>query len=58
MNKHWIVFTIVVVVSFSVLGWVGSRIYQEAPPIPDKIITSDGQIVLVKKDIEEGQNIW
>ena len=58
MKKYWIAFASVIVISFSVLGWVGTRIYQQAPPIPNKIITSEGQTVFTKSDIEEGQNIW
>ncbi len=58
MKKYWIAFASVIVISFSVLGWVGTRIYQQAPPIPNKIITSEGQTIFTKSDIEEGQNIW
>lgn len=58
MKKYWIAFTAVVVISFAILGWIGARIYQEAPPIPEKILTSDGVTVFTKTDIEEGQNIW
>lgn len=58
MKKYWIAFTAVVVISFAILGWVGSRIYQEAPPIPERVVTSDGVTVFTKTDIEQGQNIW
>ncbi|MHB8905428.1 MAG: nitric-oxide reductase large subunit [Melioribacteraceae bacterium] len=58
MKKYWIAFASVIVISFSVLGWVGTRIYQQAPPIPNKIITTEGQTIFAKSDIEEGQNIW
>lgn len=58
MRPYWITFVIVVVLSFTVLGWVGSRIYQEAPPIPERIITTDGVLVVEGKEIEEGQNVW
>lgn len=58
MKKYWIAFTLVIVISFTILGWIGTRIYQEAPPIPEKILTTDGKVVLTKNDIQEGQNIW
>ena len=38
MKKLWLAFAVVLVVSFSVLGWVGTRIYQEAPPLPDQVV--------------------
>ena len=25
--------------------WVGSRFYQEMPPIPERVVTTDGQVV-------------
>ena len=35
MRRLWIAFTLVMLVSFLVLGWIGTRIYQEAPPLPN-----------------------
>ena len=43
MKKLWSLLICVMVVSFSVLGWVGTRIYQEMPPIPDRVVTTDGR---------------
>ncbi len=58
MKKYWIAFSLVIIISFMVLGWVGVRIYQQAPPIPSKVISSDRTIVFTQKDIQDGQNIW
>ena len=58
MKKYWLAFTLVIVISFSVLGWIGTRIYQQAPPIPEKVVTNNGQTVFTKNDIQEGQNVW
>jgi nitric oxide reductase subunit B len=58
MKKLWLLFAGIVIVSFAVLGWVGTRIYQQAPPIPKNVITSDGRVLVTSNDIEEGQNIW
>ena len=58
MKRLWLAFGIVVLVSFSVLGWVGTRIYQEQPPIPDQVVTTDGQVVIPGGDIGKGQNVW
>jgi nitric oxide reductase subunit B len=38
--------------------WIDTRIYQEMPPIPDKLITTDGQMLLDAGDIIAGQNVW
>src|SRR5262249_36617269 len=48
----------VVVSSFAVLGWTGTRIYQQAPPIPSVVVTTDGHQLLTASDIHEGQNVW
>lgn len=58
MKRLWLLFTGVLVVSFSVLGWIGSRIYQEAPPIADKVVTTAGVTVVDAREIQTGQNVW
>ena len=58
MRKLWVAFTAVVVLSFAVLGWTGLRIYQEAPPVPTRVVTADGRQVIGPDDIYGGQNVW
>ncbi len=58
MKRLWLAFSAVIVVSFAVLLWVGSRIYQEAPPIPLRVISTDGTVVIAENDIATGQNVW
>jgi nitric oxide reductase subunit B len=58
MRKLWISAAIVVVLSFGVLGWIGTRIYQEMPPIPDRVVTAGGSEVVASGEIAEGQNVW
>ena len=58
MKRLWILFALVLVVSFAVLGWVGTRIYQEMPPIPDAVVTPDKQTVINNGEIMAGQNVW
>ena len=57
-RKLWIGFAAVVVISFAVLGWTGVRIYQQAPPIPERVITPDGTEVIGPGAIQAGQNVW
>ena len=58
MRKLWFAFTAVVVLSFAVLGWTGIRIYQQAPPVPMRVVTADGRQVIGPDDIFGGQNVW
>jgi nitric oxide reductase subunit B len=46
------------VLSFLVLGWIGTRILDEMPPLPDRVVTTDGQVVFDTGDILAGQNVW
>ncbi len=58
MKRLWVLFGLVLVASFAVLGWIGERIYREAPPLADKVVTADGQIVIDAGEIQAGQNVW
>jgi nitric oxide reductase subunit B len=58
MRRLWIFFGVVLVLSFTVLGWIGARIYQEVPPIADKVVTTDGAVVVDEGEIQAGQNVW
>ncbi len=57
-RKVWIAFWSVVVLSFAVLGYYGYQIYQEAPPIPDRVVTTDGAVIFTGDDIRTGQQVW
>ena len=57
-KQLWIGFSLVMLISFGILGYYGREIYREAPPIPEKVITPDGEVLLTKSDIKDGQNVW
>jgi len=58
MKRLWWLFVAVLVASFLVLSWIGTRIYQEKPPLPDKVVTTSGDVVIASGDIQAGQNVW
>ncbi|MGE5498179.1 MAG: nitric-oxide reductase large subunit, partial [Syntrophothermus sp.] len=57
-KRLWIVFTAVVVLSFLVLGYYGEKIYREAPPEPEKVVSTGGRVLFSDADIKDGQNVW
>ena len=57
MRRLWLLFAAVLVVSFSVLGWIGTRIYDETPPMPERV-TAGEQVVIDSGQIGAGQNVW
>jgi nitric oxide reductase subunit B len=48
----------VIVLSFLTLGYAGVRIYQQAPPIPERILAEDGSALVEPGDVAAGQNVW
>ena len=54
----WLALIVIVVASFAVLLYYGSEIYQMAPPVPEAISTTEGEVVFTGKQIRKGQDIW
>lgn len=57
-KKLWLTFIFVMVGSFMVLGYYGIEIYRTAPPIPEKVLSEDGEVLFTGQDIKDGQNVW
>ena len=57
-KKLWIGFISVITISFAVLLYFGREIYREAPPIPDKVVTPEGEVLFTGQEIKDGQNVW
>jgi nitric oxide reductase subunit B len=57
-KRLWIALAIVLIASFGVLGGVGYKGIKSAPPIPQKLVTTDGQIVFAGATVMDGQNVW
>lgn len=57
-KKLWLIFTAILIVCFSVLGYYGREIYREKPPIPEKVIAQDGTVLFTSQEIKDGQNVW
>ncbi|WP_152054318.1 nitric-oxide reductase large subunit [Tautonia marina] len=56
--RLWIALGVVIAASFAVLGYYGWDLYRQAPPVPGRVVTSDGQVVLTGQEIKDGQNVW
>lgn len=57
-KRLWIGLAVVILASFAVLGWFGREIYQQAPPIPTRVVTTDGTTLFTQQQIQDGQNVW
>jgi len=57
-KKLWLTFSFVIVASFVVLSYYGYDLYQKAPPVPAKIVSTDGKVLFTGQEIKDGQNVW
>ncbi len=57
-RKLWTWLAVICVISFAILGWVGTEIYVNAPPIPKQVISSKGEIVFSEGQVQRGQEAW
>jgi len=58
MKKLWIIFGAVFIFSFSILGWIGTEIFRQVPPIPKTVATTDGKTLIAEDEVLDGQNVW
>jgi len=58
MSRLWIAFALVLFASFLVLGWIGTRIHDEMPPLVNRVVTTEGTVVIDAGEVSEGQNVW
>jgi len=57
-KKLWLLLTGVLITAFSILGYFGTEVYRKAPPIPERIVASNGELIMTKDDILDGQQVW
>lgn len=57
-KKLWIALAIVITGSFAVLGGVGYKMISGAPPIPSRVVTTEGTLLFNGSTIQDGQGVW
>ena len=57
-RKLWLALAAVITLSFLTLGYYGFEIYRLAPPVPERVVTTDGTVLFTGQDIRDGQNVW
>jgi nitric oxide reductase subunit B len=56
--RLWIALGVVLVGAFTLLGVFGREVYRQAPPIPERVLAENGQLLMSKADILRGQRVW
>ena len=57
-KKLWLALFATIALSFLALGYFGREIYHLVPPIPQRVVTTDGTVLFTGQDIKDGQNVW
>lgn len=57
-GRLWLALALVIVGSLAVLGYYGWELYQLAPPVPNRVVTTTGKVVFTGQQIRDGQNVW
>jgi nitric oxide reductase subunit B len=57
-RKLWIALSLVLAISFAVLSGFGIKLLKSAPPIPARVVASDGRVLFEGNAIRDGQNAW
>ncbi|MBX6368644.1 MAG: nitric-oxide reductase large subunit [Rhodospirillales bacterium] len=58
MRRLWVALAVVCLASFGALGLIGREIYRTAPPIPSAVVTTSGETLFTRDDIERGRQVW
>lgn len=57
-RRLWTGLALLLLVSFTVLLWVGGEIHREMPPVPAAVVSADGRTLYTRADIEKGRQVW
>ena len=57
-RKLWVALGALLAVSFAALLWVGTEIHRVMPPIPEQVVTTSGEVVFTREDIQTGRQVW
>lgn len=57
-RKLWWLLIAILGVTFSILGYFGTEVYRQAPPIPQAFVGAGGEVIMTQEDILDGQTAW
>ena len=57
-RRLWILFVAALFAAFFILGFFGREVYRQAPPIPERVVTTDGRPLMTRDSILTGQQVW
>src|SRR5688500_6389486 len=57
-RRLWIALGLLLGATFAVLLWMGREINRSAPPLPERIVSTSGQVLFTRADLEAGRQVW
>ncbi|MGB1476532.1 MAG: nitric-oxide reductase large subunit [Marinobacter salsuginis] len=57
-RRLWFLLIGILAVTFTLLGYFGAEVYREAPPIPGRVVSADGDTLMTGESILDGQTAW
>ncbi|WP_296932812.1 nitric-oxide reductase large subunit [uncultured Marinobacter sp.] len=57
-RRLWFLLIGILAVTFTLLGYFGAEVYREAPPIPEQVVSADGDTLMTEESILDGQTAW
>ena len=57
-RRLWFLLIGILAVTFTLLGYFGAEVYREAPPIPERVVSADGDTLMTGESILDGQTAW
>src|SRR5689334_24706650 len=57
-RRLWVLFGAAIFAAFFILGFFGREVYRQAPPIPSRVVTTDGTVLMTHNSILTGQEVW
>jgi nitric oxide reductase subunit B len=59
VSKTWVqTAVLVILVGFTIMGLLTYANYMQQPPVPEKVVTPEGQTLFTGKDISQGQQVF
>ncbi|MEZ5499156.1 MAG: nitric-oxide reductase large subunit [Steroidobacteraceae bacterium] len=57
-RKLWLGLGALLLVAFSVLLWMGKEVFRHAPPMPERVVATNGDVIFTRADMQTGRVVW
>jgi Nitric oxide reductase large subunit len=57
-RQLWTWLIVLLAASFAVLLWIGRDIGMNAPPVPERVVSANGEVLYTRADIDRGREVW